>query len=342
MRATNSKHQCGLPILPESPRVSRFVAQTVASPEKKCRLTVARRRRLFTVFPCAEFRVIVNGVANLFARAAFRSGNATALHFQRIFRRSEAHRSSPESKNLMSCRPESLAAGRSPAFPLLAVPQKPAAIIRARTLPPASPCANTFRCASTQFGPKIPPPDSIRASPLPPGNAAHPPAYAAAAAIPLSRQCLNAASVHPIAAKTAAAPAPALESLAAFRRPKVDPSSDLAARPCRPAPTHSPPANNLRPIQNAAASRTDTAPAARIPTPAKETVIHSPAPPARSVAPAHAVTDRSPLPHPLPRVPPEASTIPPGISVESISRSRSAPGSQSARALSLPGSPAPT
>src|SRR3984957_10342319 len=97
MRATNSKHQCGLPILPESPRVSRFVAQTVASPEKLCRLTVARRRRLFTVFPCAEFRVIVNGAANL-AHVACRRKKATAFHFQRMSRRSKPSNSSPAKK----------------------------------------------------------------------------------------------------------------------------------------------------------------------------------------------------------------------------------------------------
>jgi hypothetical protein len=41
----------------------RFVASDSGARRKILRLTVARRRRLFTVFPCAESPVIVDGDA---------------------------------------------------------------------------------------------------------------------------------------------------------------------------------------------------------------------------------------------------------------------------------------
>jgi len=71
--------------------------QTVVRAEN-FRLTVARRRRFFTVFPCAESRVIVYGAVKI-ARAPLLTGNSLVaaaqnharttvrahLHFQRRF-----------------------------------------------------------------------------------------------------------------------------------------------------------------------------------------------------------------------------------------------------------------
>jgi len=56
-----SRHQRGLPIFhSESPALRDSLFWTVVHAEK-FRLTVARRRRFFTVFPCAESLVIVDG-----------------------------------------------------------------------------------------------------------------------------------------------------------------------------------------------------------------------------------------------------------------------------------------
>jgi hypothetical protein len=46
---------------------------------EKIRLTVARRRRLCTVFPCAEFRVIVNDAAKLSPASLFRNSTTMSL-----------------------------------------------------------------------------------------------------------------------------------------------------------------------------------------------------------------------------------------------------------------------
>jgi|SRR5579863_9025854 len=55
-----SRRQRGLPILHSESRTSCDSSlQTVVRAEKS-RLTVARRRRFFTVFPCAESLVIVD------------------------------------------------------------------------------------------------------------------------------------------------------------------------------------------------------------------------------------------------------------------------------------------
>jgi hypothetical protein len=64
------KHRRGLPI------PLRIVSnlsydsppKTVAGAENQIRLTVARRRRLFTVFPSAESRVIVGGASKYLRR----------------------------------------------------------------------------------------------------------------------------------------------------------------------------------------------------------------------------------------------------------------------------------
>jgi hypothetical protein len=59
-----SWQQRGLPIFhSESPASCDSSLQTVVRAEK-FRLTVARRRRFFTVFPCAESLVIVDDVPN--------------------------------------------------------------------------------------------------------------------------------------------------------------------------------------------------------------------------------------------------------------------------------------
>jgi|HubBroStandDraft_4_1064222.scaffolds.fasta_scaffold36156_2 hypothetical protein len=93
-----SRHQRGLPIFHSESRVRCDSAlQTVVRAEN-FRLTVARRRRSFTVFPCAESLVIVDGAVKIpraplltrnslvaaaqnHARAAVRAH----LHFQRRF-----------------------------------------------------------------------------------------------------------------------------------------------------------------------------------------------------------------------------------------------------------------
>jgi hypothetical protein len=60
-----SRQQRGLPIIRvESPGLRDSSLQTVVRAEN-FRLTVARRRRFFTVFPCAESLVIVDGVVKL-------------------------------------------------------------------------------------------------------------------------------------------------------------------------------------------------------------------------------------------------------------------------------------
>jgi hypothetical protein len=59
------RHQRGLPIFhSESPAFRDSSLQTVVRAEK-FRLTVARRRRFFTVFPCAESLVIVDGAVKI-------------------------------------------------------------------------------------------------------------------------------------------------------------------------------------------------------------------------------------------------------------------------------------
>jgi hypothetical protein len=93
-----SRQQRGLPIFHSESRVRCDSAlQTVVRAEN-FRLTVARRRRSFTVFPCAESLVIVDGAVKIpraplltrnslvaaaqnHARAAVRAH----LHFQRRF-----------------------------------------------------------------------------------------------------------------------------------------------------------------------------------------------------------------------------------------------------------------
>jgi len=60
-----SRQQRGLPIFhSESPAFRDSSLQTVVRAEK-FRLTVARRRRFFTVFPCAESLVIVYGAVKI-------------------------------------------------------------------------------------------------------------------------------------------------------------------------------------------------------------------------------------------------------------------------------------
>jgi hypothetical protein len=63
--ATNLEHQRGLPILDRITRTSNDSRPKTVACAEEIRLTVARRRRLCTVFPCAEFRVIVNDAAKL-------------------------------------------------------------------------------------------------------------------------------------------------------------------------------------------------------------------------------------------------------------------------------------
>jgi hypothetical protein len=66
-----SRQQRGLPIFhPKSPGLRDSEFQTVVRAEK-FRLTVARRRRFFTVFPCAESLVIVDGAARNSTCAAY-------------------------------------------------------------------------------------------------------------------------------------------------------------------------------------------------------------------------------------------------------------------------------
>ncbi len=60
-----SRQQRGLPIIhSESRACCDSLLQTVVRAEK-FRLTVARRRRSFTVFPCAESLVIVDGAVKI-------------------------------------------------------------------------------------------------------------------------------------------------------------------------------------------------------------------------------------------------------------------------------------
>ena len=60
-----SRQQRGLPIFHSvSPASRDSELQTVVRAEK-FRLTVARRRRFFTVFPCAESLVIVDGAVKI-------------------------------------------------------------------------------------------------------------------------------------------------------------------------------------------------------------------------------------------------------------------------------------
>jgi hypothetical protein len=60
-----SRQQRGLPIFHSESRARCDSSlQTVVRAEK-FRLTVARRRRFFTVFPCAESLVIVDGVVKI-------------------------------------------------------------------------------------------------------------------------------------------------------------------------------------------------------------------------------------------------------------------------------------
>lgn len=53
----------GLPIPATNPKA--FAARASGTRPKFLRLTVARRRRLFTVFPCAESPLIVDGAQKL-------------------------------------------------------------------------------------------------------------------------------------------------------------------------------------------------------------------------------------------------------------------------------------
>jgi hypothetical protein len=65
-----SRQQRGLPIFHSESLAFRVSSlQTVVRAEK-FRLTVARRRRFFTVFPCAESLVIVDGAVKI-PRAAY-------------------------------------------------------------------------------------------------------------------------------------------------------------------------------------------------------------------------------------------------------------------------------
>jgi hypothetical protein len=92
-----SRHQRGLPIFhSESQALRDLELQTVVRAEK-FRLTVARRRRFFTVFPCAESLVIVDGAVKLPrtpltakklvapAQNHARTPARAHLHFQRRF-----------------------------------------------------------------------------------------------------------------------------------------------------------------------------------------------------------------------------------------------------------------
>jgi len=91
------RQQRGLPIFRlESPAYCDSSLRTVVRAEK-FRLTVARRRRFFTVFPCAESPVIVDGaekfpstplIAKMLVIPAQNHAGAAAgahLHFQRRF-----------------------------------------------------------------------------------------------------------------------------------------------------------------------------------------------------------------------------------------------------------------
>jgi hypothetical protein len=93
-----SRQQRGLPIFHSiSPASRDSELQTVVRAEK-FRLTVARRRRFFTVFPCAESLVIVDGAVKIpqmpllainslviAAQNHTRTSVRPQLHFQRRF-----------------------------------------------------------------------------------------------------------------------------------------------------------------------------------------------------------------------------------------------------------------
>src|SRR5208282_6879395 len=70
----------GLPIPATNPKA--FAARASGTRPKLLRLTVARRRRLFTVFPCAESPVIVDGAPR---RADAACGSW--MHFRVTFQR---------------------------------------------------------------------------------------------------------------------------------------------------------------------------------------------------------------------------------------------------------------
>jgi hypothetical protein len=92
-----SRQQRGLPIFRlESPVLRDSSLQTVVRAEK-FRLTVARRRRFFTVFPCAESLVIVDSAVKIPrtplvamklvapAQNHARTAAGAHLHFERRF-----------------------------------------------------------------------------------------------------------------------------------------------------------------------------------------------------------------------------------------------------------------
>jgi hypothetical protein len=120
---------------------------SVARTDNLLRLTVARRRRHFTVFPCAESRVIVDGAL---------------CWTERRLRKSEALSRGRRTKLLSDSLAESRADVLRAVFRLREAPRKHRRAGRARKPRQARPRASTCPCAAARCGRKIPPRDSAR------------------------------------------------------------------------------------------------------------------------------------------------------------------------------------
>jgi hypothetical protein len=149
-------------------KTSDSLLETVAR-ARTFRLTVARRRRLFTVFPCTESRVIVDGEPNFLARRLLlRSTNSQVAQAEILTFRTPLlfHRGEESAvafvlhQSLLTdstgCPAKSRAASRwlstRPPTALRTLPRA----ARYRRLPRAFPRAGTFPCEAARRGRKTP------------------------------------------------------------------------------------------------------------------------------------------------------------------------------------------